>query len=108
MSASSSRSSDPGWDFQPVTGPAAGFLVAFHRKMEQVHTHSIDQARPRRTLGSKQADAYFLAHCRARPVLFGLPLILPADSESGWTGAGLYSAVWMQVGDPSDLGRRGR
>ena len=63
----------------PDLGPALGFVLGLHRKWEQ-------------------QDTYFLAHQRARPVVFGLPVVLPAETGGLWSRDGLYAAVWRQVG----------
>lgn len=60
----------------PSLGPSLGFTLCLHRKFEQ-------------------QDTYFLAHQRARPIVFGLPLVLPLSGNE--TGEGLLSAVWAQV-----------
>ncbi len=46
----------------------------------------------------EHSDQYFLAHHRALPVVFGLPLVVPADLDGrAWSGRGLYQSVWSQV-----------
>ena len=42
-------------------------------------------------------DIYFLAHMKARPSLFGLPIVVAYDEEQSMTGEELYDNVWQQV-----------
>lgn len=76
-SASSSSLAESTLSTSPVS-QSSSTLVAYHRKM-------------------LRQTAYFLSAHKYRPILFGIPLIVPCPE--GATNQDLYQNVWLQVRD---------